>query len=123
MNLIASRDVFQHSRDQRAQPRFMVALKALMFFGGTKYPVNIVNIAADGAMIESSAALLLGAQMVVTCGTINVAARVIRLCSSRQFGIRFARSLSASKLEEQISRSFAISSRREKRMEQQNFAK
>lgn len=116
MNSLSARNAFQQHRDQRAQPRFTVALPALALFDRRTMLISIINIATDGAMIETGAVLPNDACIVISCGTVNVAATIVWQGLGGQFGVRFDRNLTDRDVNEQIARSDALNSRRERRV-------
>ena len=118
MHASTARDAFQAQPDQRAQPRFTVALPALASCGSRRFSISIVNIAAEGAMIESWSVLLDRARLLISCGTTDVMATVVWQGSDRLFGVRFDRSLTLREISEQISRSSALQNRREQKQGQ-----
>ena len=116
MNSFSPRHAFLQHQDQRAQPRFTVALPALALFGSRRLLISIVNIATDGAMIESGAVLPNHARLAISCGTVNVTATIVWQGADGQFGLRFNRSLTDRDVNEQIGRSAALNSRRERQV-------
>lgn len=115
MNALTARQVFRTLRDQRGRPRFFVALPALASLGNTRFSISIINIAADGAMIETRTFVPDHARLMISCGTVDVEATVVWRGTSREFGLRFERSLARWEVDEQIARSVALNSRRKQR--------
>lgn len=115
MNVVSQGDFVERQREQRSQFRIRVALPALALAGGIKISISIVNIAVQGAMIETSIILKEGARLAISCGTVSVMAIVVWRGPDRQYGLRFERPLTKREVEEQIARSSAVSSRRDRR--------
>lgn len=116
MNVAAHRGFAPFHKDQRSQFRIRVALPALASVDGTRIAISIVNIAAQGAMIETATILDKGGRLNISCGTIAVLAFVVWREPERKYGLRFARPLTEREVEEQVARSSAVSSRRDRRL-------
>jgi hypothetical protein len=101
--------------DQRAKIRCPVGIPALALSDGTKSPISILNITADGAMIDTTKMFEPGSALVVQCGTMCATAKVVWQRPDRKAGLKFLTSLSEAQVEEQIARNAAISSFRARR--------
>lgn len=116
MNVMSHESLVSLQKEQRRRSRIRVALPALAFVGGTKRIINIVNLALEGAMIESAVVLEGGDKIEVMCGTISVDAVVIWRGPNCQYGLRFQCALTEREVREQIARSSAISALRDRRV-------
>lgn len=68
-------------------------------------------------MIEAATDLPLGARLYVSCGTINVMAKVVWQSPIGRCGVRFDHTLQQREVDEQIVRSEAVTIRRQRRAE------
>lgn len=116
MNVVAPGDFAYFQKEQRSQSRIRVALPALASVGGTRISISIVNIAVQGAMIETATILEEGARLNICCGTIGAMAVVVWRRGDLQYGLRFAQRLTDREVEEQVARSIALRSRRDRRL-------
>ena len=97
--------------EQRASPRLVIALPILIVLGGKQYSATLRNLSSAGAMIETSAPLITLSRIEFKCGTICSRGIVLWQRQSA-FGIRFRKPIYEQQLNEQISRSGAVASRR-----------
>ena len=109
MNVVSQGNFSKRQKEQRSQFRIRVALPALASAGEIKISVSIVDIAMQGAMIETGTILQEGARLAVSGGTVNVIAVVVWRGRSRQYGLRFERPLAQREVKEQMVRSSAVS--------------
>lgn len=99
-------------RERRASERFSVVVPATLRLGTHDYTAKLLNIVRGGAMLESSAPAEVGSRVMLRCGTIAVNAIVIWSEAGR-IGINFETSLTDTQIEEHVSRSTALSARRQ----------
>lgn len=100
--------------EQRAVPRLPVAVPAVIRVGNQEHSANLLNLSPSGAMIETPARLIPQAAVTLRCGTIGISAAVV-WDKGRRVGLSFRESLSDSQIAEQLSRSRAIATRRDRR--------
>lgn len=100
--------------EQRATPRLAVAIPAAINVGAQDFGARILNLATGGAMVETSAPVLLNSALTLRCGTI-VAGAVVAWRNAERIGIRFHDPLTEAQVHEQVSRSTALASRRLRR--------
>jgi hypothetical protein len=103
---------WEQGTEQRAGTRAGVALPILIDLGRTRYSALLHNISLNGAKIESSAPLLEHSKIEFHCGSICGTGFVLWQAGS-MFGIKFSLPISDQQLSEQVSRSDALSNRRE----------
>lgn len=96
---------------QRKHQRSALALPAIVKVGGQEYGARILNIAAEGAMIQCSAYFRPGASFFLRCGSIT-AESVIVWGENGRYGINFRLPLTERQLMEQLSRSKALDFRK-----------
>lgn len=116
MNSAIPARVAQESPDRRAAERFPVALPAFIMLEGGTYNVRLTNLAHGGASIETLVPLQLNSTMTLHCGTIIVGA-VVAWATDFQIGVKFETPLTDAQVSEQVSRTLAIASRRELRLQ------
>lgn len=100
--------------EQRAGTRAEVALPILIVLGRTRYSALLHNISVTGAMVETTAPLVIHSKIEFHCGSICTTGYVLRQAGS-VFGIKFSQPISDRQLSEQVSRSEGVTNRRESR--------
>lgn len=100
--------------ESRAEERTTIALPILIDFSGSLQGALLRNLSSDGAMIETSAPLGVRAKIKFLCGTIDTDCTVLWR-NDHTFGIKFRSPISKRQLGEQLSRSEAITQRRDQR--------
>jgi hypothetical protein len=113
---IGSAEAFQTFTEQRCEMRFAVALPATAVIRGKDYSVRVLNVALSGAMFETSAPLAARSKLIFRCGTITASATVAWQAGGCA-GVWFDRLLSKRDLTDQLSRSSAVDTRRELRLD------
>lgn len=98
---------FQDDPDRRTSDRFPVAVPASVLFGNLIYCARLINIAQNGAKIETSAPLELRSRLELRVGTVSVRAAVVWLKSDCA-GVNFGTALTDCQVAEQVSRSHAL---------------
>jgi hypothetical protein len=86
----------------------------LLRSGDLNFTAKLTNIARGGAKLETSAPILAGANVIVCCGAIVAAARVVWR-SPAAMGVDFNVELSEAQVGEQASRSLALAGLRNQR--------
>ena len=99
-------------RDQRSQPRSEVALPILIALGWTRYCATLHDLSTTGAMIETTAPLVIANVIEFHCGSICASATVMWQGGST-FGIKFGQRITDPQLSEQVLRSKALAGRRQ----------
>ena len=100
--------VTRRSVDRRSSRRHPCTLPAIIATLGQEFRVKLVNILEDGALLESTAELPIGATVSVRCGTAEAKALIVWREHNR-IGVRFITPISGRELEEQLCRSRALS--------------
>ena len=96
--------------DHRVTPRVTISLPIFIVVGGTRHNALLRNLSPRGAMIVTSAPLLLGMKIEFHCGAICTSGNVVwqRRTGS---GIMFDQAICERQLSQQVSRSNAVASR------------
>ncbi len=97
--------------EQRSQARSEVALPILIALDWTRYSALLHNLSRNGAMIETTAPLLMHNKIEFHCGSICTSGSVLWQGEST-FGIKFSHRISDRQLSEQVLRSEALAGRR-----------
>jgi len=96
--------------DRRVYPRVPVALPAFLQANGERHAVQIVDLSAGGAKLDSSIGLPTGTAVILDCGTLGRAA-VVRWTSAGVVGICFDSELDARDVSALVDRSNALEAR------------
>lgn len=96
--------------ERRRAERAAVSLPVLIHCSGRQHVARLLNLSCSGAMVETAASLDCGAQLVLSCGTIESDAAVV-WCNRQSFGIRFLAPVRDTVVEQQICRSRAAAGR------------
>ena len=96
--------------DRRAHPRVPVALPAFLQAGGKRHSVQILDLSAGGAKLNCAAALSIGSNVILDCGSFSLAAEV-RWQEGPFLGLRFSSELDAREVSALIERSKALTAR------------
>jgi hypothetical protein len=96
--------------DHRGTRRITTSLPIFIVVGGTRHNALLRNLSSRGAMIVTSAPMVLDMKIEFHCGSICASGNVVwqRRAGS---GIRFDQTLCEQQLNEQVSRSNAVASR------------
>lgn len=93
--------------EQRKDGRTVIGLPATIRAGDADYSSRLLNLSAQGAMLETSAPVQNRAVVTLRCGSIFAKATVAWTKGQRA-GIRFSSPLSDRDIEEQAARSAAL---------------
>ena len=109
-------DAVKRSRraESRGKQRHPVTLPAIAIIGLKSHSVRVMNLTAQGAMLQTTGPLATGFRITLRCGAITADACVAWTAGDR-IGVSFDRPLPEGELTEQLSRSSAISTRRDPR--------
>lgn len=86
----------------------------LIALGWTRYSATLHNLSMTGAMIETSAPLMIANVIEFQCGSICASASVLWR-GGTMFGIKFGQRITDPQLSEQVLRSKALARRRQHR--------
>ena len=100
--------------DRRAYPRVPVALPAFLQANGERHSVQILDVSAGGAKLDSPATLAAGTPVVLDCGALARAA-VVRWQNGAALGLCFDSELDARELSTLADRSKALATRMQTR--------
>lgn len=96
--------------ERRRAQRAAVSLPVLIHSGGRQHVARLLDLSCSGAKVETAASLACGAQLVLSCGTIEADAAVV-WGNLRTFGIRFLAPVRDTVVTQQICRSQAAAGR------------
>lgn len=100
--------------EKRCAPRKAVTLPMSMMARGVRHNAVLRNLSTQGAMVQIASSLRDVDQIGFLCGSVAVDATIMWRNQSG-VGIRFAQPISARQLDEQLARSAAVESWRERR--------
>ena len=98
----------------RKDRRSSMSVPALIWLSGQKHSAQLHNLSCGGAMIQSTAPVRTGNQLLLSCGTIQMTGRVAWV-KGGCFGIEFHKPIADEQILRQLDRSEAIVNRRELR--------
>lgn len=96
--------------DRRAYPRVALALPAFLQAGGSRHSVKLIDLSAGGAKLNCAAAISIGSEVILDCGSFSLAAEV-RWQDGPFLGLRFGSELDAREVSALIDRSKALTAR------------
>ena len=99
------------SPERRAAARLPVTVPATLQVGEQRSAARLANIECAGAMLETSAPVLVGASAPFHCGTVSADATFVWTRTGR-IGIRFVIPLAEAEVAVQLQRSRAVEARR-----------
>lgn len=97
--------------ERRVERRIPIGIPALASVENRRHPISVLDITTTGVMIAVRLELAKGQRLQIHCGSICTDAFVIWR-RGPEAGLKFKRPLSQSQVQEQVSRSTAIRSRR-----------
>ena len=96
--------------DRRAYPRVALALPAFLQANGSRHSVKLIDLSAGGAKVNCPAAISIGSDVILDCGTFSLAAEV-RWQEGPYLGLRFGSELDGREVAALIERSKALTAR------------
>lgn len=96
--------------DRRAHPRVQLALPAFLQANEQRHAVHLVDLSAGGAKVNCAAALSVGTEVMLDCGSFAGAA-VVRWQNGGVLGLCFESELDAREVSALIERSKALAAR------------
>ena len=96
--------------ERRRAQRTAVSLPVLIHSGGRQHVARLLDLSCSGARVETAASFACGAQLVLSCGTIEADATVV-WCDQQSFGIRFLAPVQGTVIAQQVCRSQAAAGR------------
>ncbi len=98
--------------ERRASERVEIALPILIVIGWTRYGALVHNLSSEGAMIETTAPLMVDSVIEIHCGSMRTDG-VVLWHGGDKFGIKFCEQVTADQVNQQVVRSDAAASWRE----------
>ncbi len=96
----------RQSFERRAEERMKIALPILISIGWTRYSALVHDLSSEGAMIETTAPLLVDTRIDIHCGSIRTQG-VVLWQGGDKYGIKFSGVVTNRQVDEQVVRSDA----------------
>jgi len=97
--------------ERRALARVKISLPILIAIGWTRYSALVHDLSSEGAMIETTAPLVINTTIRIHCGSVRTEG-VVLWHGGDKFGIKFCEQVASRQIDEQVVASDAVATRR-----------